>query len=42
MHRDEADSLSAESLLFDDDATTYGNAALFLVEIFLPFRAPIS
>lgn len=42
VQRDDALSLSAESLLFDDDATTYGNAALFLVEIFLPFRVLIS
>lgn len=42
VQRDDALSLSAESLLFDDEATTYGNAALFLVEIFFPFRVPIS
>lgn len=41
MHLDDALSLSAESLLFDDDATTYGNA-LFRVEIFFPFRDPSS
>lgn len=42
VQRDDALSLSAESLLFDDDATTYGNAALLRVEIFLPLRVPIS
>lgn len=38
VQRDDTLSLSAESLLFDDEATTYGNAALFRVEIFFPLR----
>lgn len=42
VQRDDALSLSAESLLFDDDATTYGSAALFRVDILLPLRVPIS
>lgn len=42
VHRDETLSLSAESLLFDDDATTYGKAALLRVEMLLPLRVPIS
>lgn len=41
VHLDDALSLSAESLLLDDDATTYGNA-LFRVEVFFPLRDPSS
>lgn len=41
VQRDETLSLSAdESLLFDDDATTYGRAACARADAFLPFREP--
>lgn len=41
VQRDETLSLSAdESLLFDDDATTYGRAACARAEAFLPLREP--
>lgn len=42
VHREDPLSLSAESLLFDEDGTTYGKAAWLRAEAFFPFRVPVS